>query len=99
LGVTGANTDWPFDQNPETTAITTVGVIEGGLPILVVQHYIDDHSWAFLCGTTDDTQDARVVAMHEVVGLDASLASVSDLEPGWVARRTAVGEPWSRESM
>ena len=47
---------WPFDQAESTAAITTVRVLEGH-PILVVQHFSDDHSWAFLCGTTKDTKD------------------------------------------
>ncbi|MGH9968902.1 MAG: hypothetical protein ACREBG_14035 [Pyrinomonadaceae bacterium] len=45
--------DWPFDQAPNVAAITTRQVIESGSPILLVTHYEDDHSWAFLCGTTD----------------------------------------------
>jgi len=45
--MTDTMTDWPFDQPPGTAAITTVRVIEEDLPILLVTHYADDHSWAF----------------------------------------------------
>jgi hypothetical protein len=38
---------WAFDQGPEVAAITTGQVLDGGLPILRVTHYSDDHSWAF----------------------------------------------------
>ncbi len=41
--------EWPFDQAPNVAAITTVNVLECRAPILVVLHYRDDDSWAFLC--------------------------------------------------
>ena len=88
---------WLFDQRPNVAAITTVGVLEHGLPILVVQHYTDDHSWAFLCGTTDCTEDGRVVLMAEALRLDPTLTSIADLPPGWIARRQRVGGEWVRE--
>jgi hypothetical protein len=46
--------DWPFDQAENVAAITTVHVLERRLPILRVTHYDDDHSWAFVCSTTND---------------------------------------------
>lgn len=89
--------DWPFDQAPNVAAISTAGVIERDLPILVVQHYADDHSWAFLCGTTDDAAEGRVIGMGTALKLDPSLRSIADLQPGWIARRTTVGGEWIRE--
>ncbi len=89
--------DWPFDQARNVAAITTVGVVERGLPVLVVQHFEDDHSWGFLCGTTDDADDGRVIGMGTAVDLDPSLASIADLRPGWMAHRTAVGADWNRQ--
>ena len=50
--------DWPFDQAPNVAAITTRQVLDEGLPILRVTHYSDDHSWGFVCGTTDNTDEA-----------------------------------------
>jgi len=88
---------WPFDQAPGVAAITTVGVLENRLPILVVQHYADDHSWAFLCGTMDETKDGRVIGMGEVLEMDPSLRSIASLPPGWIARRATVGEDWEKE--
>ena len=54
--------EWPFDQAPNVASITTAGVIERRLPVLVVQHYEDDHTWAFLCGTTDETTAATAAS-------------------------------------
>jgi hypothetical protein len=88
--------DWPFDQAPNVAAITTRQVIEDGLPILRVTHYVDDHSWAFVCGTTGKTEDGRVIGMAEALKLDPTLRTISDLPPGWTAWREAVGASWNR---
>ena len=87
---------WPFDQTPKTAAITTRGVIAREEPIRIVLHYSDDHSWAFLCGTTDDEKDGRVIAMSEAVAIDSSVLEVADLPLGWKAWREEVGAPWQR---
>ncbi len=87
---------WRFDQGPKVAAITTVGVLEGRLPVLVVQHAAEDHGWAFLCGTTDETGDGRVIGMGEMLSMDPTLGAIADLPPGWMAWRGAVGEAWSR---
>lgn len=90
-------TEWPFDQATNVAAITTRQVIDEGLPILSVVHYADDHSWAFVCGTSIATEDGRVIGMGTALDLDPTLATIADLPPGWCARRIAVGEPWTRE--
>jgi len=90
-------TPWPFDRSQDVAAITTKCVLEGGLPILTVVHYSDDHSWAFLCGTANEEQDARVIAMSEALEMDPTLGGIADLQPGWIAWREAVGSPWHRK--
>ena len=90
------NGDWPFDQGPLVAAITTRQVLEDGLPVLLVTHYFDDDSWAFLCGTTDATEDGRVVAMQEAVHRDPTLREIADLPPGFTARRECIGGVWHR---
>jgi len=87
---------WPFDQAPNVAAITTRPVLEDNLPILTVTHYSDDHSWAFLCGTTDDTNDGRVIGMGEAVKLDSTLLTIADLPPGWTATRRGRLDGWIR---
>jgi hypothetical protein len=89
-------TDWPFDQAPNVAAITTRQVLEDHLPILRVTHYSDDHDWAFVCGTTDVVEDARVIAMREAFELDPTLRTIADLPPGWTAWREHVGGEWHR---
>ena len=94
--MTETPSNWPFDQEPDVAAITTVRVIEENLPILTVTHYADDHSWAFVCGTTNSTEDGRVIGMHEVLSLDPTLRTIADLPPGWTAWRDHIGGEWQR---
>ncbi|MFO0812516.1 MAG: hypothetical protein U0796_04825 [Gemmatales bacterium] len=89
--------DWPFDQAPHVAAITTVRVIDEGYPILSVVHYADDDSWAFLCGTTNETSDGRVILMKTALKMDPSLRWIADLPPGCRATRVSVGAAWVRE--
>ena len=90
--------EWPFDQAADVAAITTRQVIELNCPIRQVVHYSDDHSWAFLCGTTEETDDYRLIHMGEVLKLDESLRSIADLPPGWSAWRKAKDSSWERYS-
>jgi hypothetical protein len=88
--------DWPFDQGPRVAAVTTRQVLKDGLPILRVTHYSDDHDWAFVCGTTDATEDGRVIAMEEALRIDPTLRTIADLPPGWTAWREQAGGSWRR---
>jgi hypothetical protein len=87
---------WPFDQTPDTACISTRPVFDGGLPILHAQHFEDDHSWVFSCGTTSSAESAMLVAMDKAYKRDPSLAFISDLLPGWRADRADVDSPWLR---
>ena len=88
--------DWPFDQAENVAAITSKFVLEENYPILHVVHYSDDHSWAFTCGTTDNSEDGRVIAMSQAVKLDPTICELADLPPGWGASRDKVGAEWNR---
>ena len=47
--------EWKFDQAPNVACITSQAVLDGS-PVLVVTHYGDDHSWAFLDGAGADQE-------------------------------------------
>ena len=87
---------WPFDQDPDTAALTTRQVLEKTEPIRAVVHYSDDHSWAFTHGTSDKKEDYRIVHMSHLLHLDKSLSSIADLPPGWSAWRDAGSDEWER---
>ncbi len=90
-------TEFPFRENPRLGVITTITVLEGAASVLLVSHDADDGGWQFLCGTTDDPKDSRIVCLADLVDRDRTLAEVADLPLGWVAFRTAVGGEWTRE--
>ncbi|MBO2007971.1 hypothetical protein [Hymenobacter negativus] len=71
---------------------TTRPVLEG-LPILRVVHD-DDGSWQFLCDTTYDVADLKVVALEAIVKRDPTVNELFQLNYGWHALREAVGEKW-----
>jgi len=87
--------DWPFDQARNVAALTTAQVMSGHVPVLVVIHYSDDHSWAFLGSDSGSTADARLVSMGQIVDMDSSLLTIAGLHPGWIAERKSVQDRWA----
>jgi len=59
--------------------LTTTKVLDEGYPILLVTHDEDDGVWQFLCGTTNDPEDGRVVGLDCIYNLDPTVAQLSDL--------------------
>ena len=88
--------EWPFEESPNVAVITTVKVLEQGHPVLLVTHDEDDGAWQFLCGTTNDTDDGRVVGLREMVQMDASLKDLADLPLGWRTWRATPADTWHR---
>lgn len=86
---------WAFDQAPNIACITCCSVIDGA-PVLVVIHYADDDSWAFLDGQLFDPSSALVVAMKTVIDEHPTLGEIGDLRSGWSATRLAADQPWTR---
>ena len=92
--ILGDGIDWPFHEGKNRSAITTRQVLEGH-PILLVSHD-EDGDWQFVCGTTDDEEDGRVVSLKEILKLDGSIAELADLPVGWEASRDTPEKPWQR---
>jgi hypothetical protein len=86
---------WPFADPPNTASITTQQVLDGA-PILRVTHDADDGGWQFLCGTTDDTADARVIGLGRMIARDSTLGELADLPEGWQAWRASPALRWER---
>jgi hypothetical protein len=89
--------EWPFGEEPNVVAVTTVHVLESQLPIVLVTHDADDGMWQILCGTTNDPKDGRVVCLGCMFESDPSIGELADLPLGWRATRDGPGEPWHRE--
>jgi hypothetical protein len=87
--------DWRFHEGKNRMAFTTRPVLEDALPVLYVSHDIDG-DWQFLCGTTNRTEDGRLVCLKTVVELHPAVAELGDLPEGWVAERESPEHPWRR---
>jgi hypothetical protein len=87
---------WPFADPPNTATITTRQVLQASAPIVRVAHDAGDGSWQFLCGTTNDPADARVVGLGRMCARDPTLRELADLPEGWCAWRAGPGGPWHR---
>lgn len=87
---------WSFQEPVETGTFTTKQVLEDGYPILEIYHD-HDGDWQFLCGTTTDFDDLKLVCLGCMVERDSGLLDLADLPPGWCAVRASPGEPWIRE--
>jgi hypothetical protein len=88
--------DWPFDQPRDCAVFTLRQVLDGTEPILLVSHDLEDHSWQFIGSSDASLDDARVVALEEMVDLDPTILEVADLPPGWQAVRKRPGLAWRR---
>ena len=88
--------NYTFSDDPRLGVITTAPVLAGA-PILMVSHDADDGGWQFLCGTTTDPADGRIVHLKEIVAMDPTVAQVADLPLGWVAFRKSADGEWTRE--
>jgi len=87
-----------FEENLALGVLTTKRVLNGA-PILLVSHDADDGGWQFLCGTTNDPSEGRIVHLSDILALDPTVNEVADLPEGWVSFRSNVGGVWRREPL
>jgi hypothetical protein len=91
---------WPFADPKNAIALTMREVADGANPILLVTHDLEDGVWQFLDGRDDpDPDDAIVVCLEHMYGVDPTVGQLADLPLGWRAWRDAPNEPWKREEM
>jgi len=90
-----SQTEWPFQDAPNTAVFTTVGVMKQRQPICLVCHD-EDGSWQFLGGGPVTMADALVVLLKNAVATDESLLELADLPLGWQATRENAQSPWRR---
>ena len=90
--------NWPFEASLNTAALTTRDIVDGSALILYVTHDEDDGGWQFLPGSTVTSDDARVVGLGWICGLDPTLRELADLPEGWRAWREHPGAAWQRRS-
>ena len=85
---------FPFDELPNTAAITCCHILDENMPVLYVSHDEDDGMWQFLCGKSHDVSEARVVSLNSVFVLDNSIEKLAKMPCGYVAERENIKSEW-----
>jgi hypothetical protein len=87
--------DWKFLDPQNVAVFTTVAISSGDRPILYVCHD-DEGEWQFHNGMDVNIEDAKVVALREIVKQDLSIFDLADLPIGWIAVRKSRNAGWQR---
>ena len=86
------NNDFKFREDRNLGVYTTRQVLEG-TPILRVAHN-SDGDWQFLCDTTTDVADLKIVCLEHIVQRDLTVNELFQLNYGWTARRETPEDDW-----
>lgn len=86
--------DFPFDDAPNTAVITCCHVLEQKQPILHVSHDMEDGMWQFLCGSSHDTSEGRIVSLHGICVQDPSVVRLANMPCGYTADRNGIADEW-----
>ncbi|MBJ6109723.1 DUF4262 domain-containing protein [Hymenobacter sp. BT523] len=89
------DSDFKFREERNVAVFTTKQVLEG-MPILRVIHDTEG-DWQFLCDTSYELADLKVVALESIVKRDRTVNELFQLNCGWQAFRDAVGDKWRKE--
>jgi hypothetical protein len=87
--------EWTFLEPQNVAVFTTEKVVSANHPILYVCHD-DDGVWQFHTGADINEEDAKIVALSEIVRRDRSILDLADLQMGWSATRTSQNDDWQR---
>jgi hypothetical protein len=93
-----ANKVWAFDQPRDCAVMTTRQVRNGTESIFLVTHDTNNNAWQFFGQTDANLTDVRVVALREIVALDATVLKIANLPSGWKATRANLDAPWERSA-
>ena len=85
---------YPFHWQKNIMAITSTHITEHNKPILLVSHYLEDHSWAFLSGQPITTEEMQLVTVEQIIKIDPAVLKAATLQPGWSAKRNSISDTW-----
>lgn len=77
-----------YFSDPNEAVLTTSFVLDKEDQITRVYHYLEDGMWEFGGDTMVEESDSRVVSLEEMIKLDNTLISLSNMDPGYFAYRT-----------
>ncbi len=83
-----------FNDSENQTVFTCSHIINETKPILYIKHD-DEGDWQFLCGENHTTEDARIIALQEIIDIDPSVSKVSNLKCGQTAVRERKESKWN----
>ena len=89
------NIDWPFNDPPNASCITTVDVLERNAVITDVYHDYGG-GWQFLNASDNpfDSDDGRVVCLSSMIEMDGTIKQLHELDFGWRASRNSLESEW-----
>ena len=89
---------WMYHWALGTSAIITGEVAEDTEPVLLLCNDENEEPplWQAIGSSDADPATGRISHLHHLVDADPTLAEVLDLLPGERARRSGVGQPWTR---
>lgn len=87
------NSEFPFNDQPNTAVFTCIHILNKEKSILYVVHD-EDGSWQFLCGDNHTEKDAKIVSLQEIYKLDNTIRNLSGLECGQSAVRNDQSGQW-----
>ena len=70
-----------FKDAPNTRCFTCCHILDANKPILYVSHD-EDGEWQFLCGKKHVPEEARLVALSEIISRQKNVIDLSDLKYG-----------------
>lgn len=76
-----------YFSDPNEAVLTTSFVLDKEDQITRVYHYLEDGMWEFGGDTKVEESDYRVVSLEEIINLDNTIISLSNLDPGYFAYR------------
>ena len=86
--------EFPFEDAPNTIAITCCHVIEENEPILYVSRDEEDGMWQFLCGKQHKESEAKIVSLYSIYKKDNTVGALVQMPCGYYAEREDVEAEW-----
>ena len=88
--------EWPFEEAINHVSYTTKFVAHENFPILLITHD-EDGDWQFLCGTTNEQEDAVVACLGCLYERHPFIKEFANLPKGYLAWRDSEEEAWQIE--
>ena len=95
LGKGWSQTKKQFAEDPETAVFTTKFVTDDKKLITYVAHD-SEGDWQFFSNNVIDDYDAvaKLISLKQIIAIDATVAQLADMKPGYEATRKSKKDKW-----